>query len=82
MDVISLFLQDPRNRADDLHYETRGIFAERSWPVPEPLRQLAAITHFNLFVSIAIRLDHSGERPDCVRQIRALIGGALQADAA
>jgi TIR domain/SIR2-like domain len=51
LDVTSLFFQDPRNRADDLHYETRGILTERSWPTPEPLRQLAAITHFDLFVS-------------------------------
>src|SRR5215472_9847773 len=51
LDVSSLFFQDPRNRADDLYYETRGIFTERSWPAPEPLRQLAAITHFDLFVS-------------------------------
>jgi len=51
LEVTSLFFQDPRNRADDLYYETRGIFTERSWPAPEPLRQLAAITHFDLFVS-------------------------------
>jgi SIR2-like protein len=51
LDVTAHFLQDPRNRADDLHYETRQILTERSWPTPEPLRQLAAITHFDLFVS-------------------------------
>src|SRR5262249_8884010 len=51
LEVTSLFFQDPRNRADDLHYETRGILTERSWPTPEPLRQLAAIQHFDLFVS-------------------------------
>ena len=51
LDVSSLFFQDPRNRADDLYYETRGILTERSWPTPEPLRQLAAIKHFDLFLS-------------------------------
>jgi len=51
LDVTSLFLQDPRNRADDLHYEMRGILTEHPWPTPEPLRQLASITHFDLFVS-------------------------------
>jgi hypothetical protein len=51
LDVTSLFFQDPRNRADDLYYETRGILTERSWLPPEPLRQLAAINHFGLFVS-------------------------------
>ncbi|SPF52569.1 putative TIR protein [Candidatus Sulfopaludibacter sp. SbA4] len=51
LEATNLFFQDPRNRADDLYYETRGILTERSWPAPEPLRQLAAITHFDLFVS-------------------------------
>jgi hypothetical protein len=51
LEVTSLFCQDPRNRADELYYETREILAGRSWPAPEPLRQLAAITHFDLFVS-------------------------------
>jgi TIR domain/SIR2-like domain len=51
LEVTSLFFRDPRNRADDLYYETRGILTERSWPTPEPLLQLAAITHFDLFIS-------------------------------
>jgi hypothetical protein len=51
LDVTSLFLQDPRNRADELHYETRAILAARAWLTPEPLSQLATITHFDLFVS-------------------------------
>src|SRR5580698_5330443 len=51
LEVTALFLQEPRNRADELHYETRQILEERRWPTPEPLRQLAAITHLDLFVS-------------------------------
>jgi hypothetical protein len=51
LEVASLFSSDPRNRADDLYYETRGIMTERSWPTAESLRQLAAITDFDLFVS-------------------------------
>jgi len=51
LDVTALFLQDLRNPAEELHYETRQILEERRWPTPEPLRQLAAISHFNLFVS-------------------------------
>lgn len=51
LDVTSLFLQDANHRADELHYETHEILTARSWPTPEPLRQLAAITHFDLFVS-------------------------------
>ncbi|SPF52570.1 putative NTPase-like protein [Candidatus Sulfopaludibacter sp. SbA4] len=33
------------------------------------------------FLPIAIRLDHTGESPDYIRQIRSLIAGALRADA-
>jgi hypothetical protein len=51
LDVTSLFFQDPGNRVDELNYETRGILTERSWSTPEPLRKLAAITHFDLYVS-------------------------------
>jgi TIR domain/SIR2-like domain len=51
LDVTSLFLQHPGNRVDELNYETRGILTERSWSTPEPLRQLAALTHFDLYVS-------------------------------
>ncbi len=51
LEATSLFFRDPRNRADDLYYETRGILTERAWPTPEPLLQLAAITHFDLFIS-------------------------------
>jgi hypothetical protein len=50
LEVTSLYLQD-RNPIDELNYETRGILTERSWSTPEPLRKLAAITHFDLFVS-------------------------------
>ena len=49
--VSSAYLQDPRNLPEDLLYEARDIFTGRDWPVPEPLRQLAAIRHFDLYVS-------------------------------
>lgn len=51
LDVTNLFFKNPINRSDDLNYETREILTERSWSIPEPLRQLAAITHFDLFIS-------------------------------
>jgi hypothetical protein len=53
-DVTSLYLQDPANAAEDLHYEAREILSGRSWPTPEPLKKLAAITHFDLLVSVTI----------------------------
>ncbi len=34
-----------------LHSTLRGLVEERTWPVPEPLRQLAAISDFRLFIS-------------------------------
>jgi hypothetical protein len=53
-DVTNLYLQDPGNAAEDLHYEVREVLSSRSWPTPEPLKKLAAITHFDLFVSVTI----------------------------
>lgn len=54
--VVSEFLgQQPRHPKgydrDQIYYEIREILAEKAWPTPEPLKQLAAITHFDLFVS-------------------------------
>ena len=49
--VSSAFLQNPANAFEDLLYETRDILAQHP-EIPEPLRQLAAIRHFDLFVSI------------------------------
>ncbi len=43
---------DPRRfERDQIYYEIREILGERQWPTPEPLRQLAEITHFDLFVA-------------------------------
>lgn len=35
----------------DLYYEVRRIIKSRNWPIPEPLRLLASISGFDLFVS-------------------------------
>jgi hypothetical protein len=53
-DVTSLYLQDPANEPEDLHYEARAVLTSRAWPTPEPLKKLAAITHFDLFVSVTV----------------------------
>ena len=50
-EVSSAFLQNPANTFQDLLYETRDLLTKGNWPVPEPLRKLAAIRHFDLFVS-------------------------------
>jgi hypothetical protein len=34
-----------------LTYETRAILLKRKWQTPDPLRKLAGITHFDLFIS-------------------------------
>jgi hypothetical protein len=49
-DVANTFLS---NHGDytDIYYEIHQIITSRQWPVPESLKQLAAIRHFNLFLS-------------------------------
>lgn len=59
--VISEFLaQQPghpkRYERDEIYYRIREILAERAWPTPEPLRQIAAITDFDLFVTTTFDL--------------------------
>jgi hypothetical protein len=54
--VVSEFLaQQPTHPAhyekDEIYYKLREIMDEKAWPTPEPLKQLAAITHFDLFAS-------------------------------
>lgn len=49
-DVANAFLS---NHGDytDIYFEIHQIISSRQWPLPEPLQQLAAIQHFNLFLS-------------------------------
>jgi hypothetical protein len=54
--VVSEFLEQQRSHpseyeCDEIYYKIREILNARSWPTPEPLRQLASIRHFDLFVS-------------------------------
>lgn len=54
--VVGSFLeQQPTHRKryekDEIYYQIRSILDGRDWPVPLPLRQLAEITSFGLFVS-------------------------------
>ena len=57
--VVNEFLEQqphhPKNyERDEIYYEIREILAEHEWPTPEPLKQLAAITHFDLFISTTL----------------------------
>ena len=54
LQATGAYLQNPRNQADDLHYEARSILCGTAWPVPDPLRKLAEIGGFNLFVSTTV----------------------------
>lgn len=59
--VISEFLaQQPAHpkgfERDEIYYELRELMEETAWPTPEPLKQLAAIDHFDLFVSTTFDL--------------------------
>ena len=50
-EVAELFLAEHGDPAD-IYFEIRQIVAETDWPIPIPLRQLAGIHHFRLFLSI------------------------------
>lgn len=50
-DVVCRFLSQ-RGRRQDVYPKIRDILRESHFVVPEPLRQLAAITDFNLYVTI------------------------------
>ncbi len=54
--VVSAFLEQQaanpqKYERDEIYYQIRTILEGRNWLMPEPLRQLAEITHFDLFVS-------------------------------
>lgn len=51
-DVVSAHLQ-ARGRREDLYAKLRGVMKELQVTPPEPLRQLARIRDFNLFISLS-----------------------------
>jgi hypothetical protein len=51
-DVFRLYCRQPDSDPDEVYFAVREIVGSRSWPTPEPLKKLAAITHFDLLVSI------------------------------
>jgi hypothetical protein len=52
--VVRTYLQDPDNKPRQLYVSVHNILTKpkQPWPTPEPLRKLAAIGHFDVFVSI------------------------------
>jgi hypothetical protein len=50
-EVASLYLRQPGSYPQDLYEEAGDVMARAHWPSPEPLKKLAAITHFDLYVS-------------------------------
>ncbi len=52
-DVIAHYLEQPDADRDEVFFAVRQILGAQQWPAPEPLRQLAAIRNFDVFVSIS-----------------------------
>ena len=58
-DVVTEFLSEIRNnpndfKRDDLYFEIRDLITTCGWPVPKPLKQLAAIGHFDFYISTTV----------------------------
>ena len=58
-DVVTEFLSEIRKnptdfKRDDLYFEIRDLITNCSWPVPKPLKQLAAIGHFDFYISTTV----------------------------
>jgi TIR domain-containing protein len=51
--VVRQYLRDPDNQPRSLYYTVHKIVNKKTWPTPEPLRQLASIFHFEVFVTIS-----------------------------
>ena len=53
-DVVCAYLDDKPGAVNDLYEEIESILESLKVPLPEPLRKLAGISGFNLFVTTAI----------------------------
>lgn len=52
--VVYQYLKQPDANNIQLYRRMRTVFEEEPIPIPDPLKKLAAITHFNLFISTTI----------------------------
>lgn len=52
--VVRQYLRDPDNEPRRLYFSVHKIVNRaKAWPTPEPLRQLASVFHFDVFVTIS-----------------------------
>ncbi len=51
--VVREYLRDPDSETRRLYFSVHKIVNKTAWPTPEPLRQLASIAHFDVFVTIS-----------------------------
>ena len=49
-DVVCAYLADGEDPSE-IYFSIQEIISNRTWPTPEPLKQIAAITHFDFFLS-------------------------------
>jgi len=67
-DVLCQFFRAPASDVEDAYYAIDEIIAAGAWPVPEPLKKLAQITDFDLYLSTTFdtlveqALNQSGRR--------------------
>lgn len=49
--IAYIYLQKPDSRREIMYRRMRSILNNESFPIPEPLKKLASITQFNLFIT-------------------------------
>ncbi len=54
-EAVSQYLRQPGADPDEAYF-AMGQIMKRSWPTPEPLKKLAAITHFDVYFSVTFDL--------------------------
>jgi hypothetical protein len=74
--VVCRFLDDPKNRREEIYPAINRIIKYGALTVPEPLRKLARIHHFKLFITTAfdslLEQALAQERPQDVSPTRVL----------
>ena len=54
--VVCRYLENPGNKKEDIYRQLRRVMTNLPLPTPEPLKKLAQIRHFNLYVTMTIDL--------------------------
>ncbi len=55
-DVVAQYLLEPDADRDEVYFAIRQIVGEAKWDPPEPIRQLAAISGFDVYVTVTVDL--------------------------